>query len=184
MANTRMTIKGIARWPKLTNPDTYNGQIIGWTIQVEPAEGEYDRLMKEFSEQLAMAKTDKEFDGKQWLEHPNIGIVENKDGTKCFKFKKIYEFRDKKTGELVRTNVPIYDKHGVPCEVEIGNGSEIIVAFSPRPYHMNKNNNGLSLRLDAVQVLNLKSRAMGAEYFGFQVDDEDEQSGISENPFA
>ena len=178
-----LKIKGIAHWPKLKTPDSYNGNVIGYTIQVEPAEGEFDRVMAVFKEVLEQAKGQDEFKGKAWLENPNMGLVENADGSIYLKFKKVHEFRDKKTGEMVKMTVPVYDKHGIPIDVEVGNGSEVVVAFTPRPYHMNKNNNGLSLRLDAVQVLNLKTRAMGADYFGFQVDEEGQQAQ-NDNPFA
>ena len=183
MLKKKMIIKGIAHWPKLVKPDEYKGNIIGWTIQVEPDKGEYDRVMKELTEFLEESKGDKEFEGKVWADHPCLGLVEDKNGRVCYKFKKVHEFRDKSTGELIQTKVPIYDKYGCLKDFDIGDGSEVTVAFHASPFHMTKNNNGLTLRLDAVQVLNLKSRAMGAEFFGFEVEDGGEDQPDTENPF-
>lgn len=179
----RLTVRGIAHWPKLKTPDSYNGNVIGWTIQVEPNAEEFKRVKKELALALEAAKSDKEFDGKAWLPEPNMGILEDKNGNLLFKFKKVHEFIDKKTKEVIQTTVPIYDKYGQPADYDIGNGSEVVVAFTPRAYHMNKNNNGLSLRLDAVQVLELKTRAMGADFFGFATEDAPEET-VSDNPFS
>lgn len=180
----RLMVKGIAQWPKLKTPDSYNGNIIGYTIQVKPSDAEFKRVKKELQSILDASKNDKEFEGKGWLPEPNLGILEDKEGNFLFKFKKVHEFKDKKTGDIVKTSVPIYDKYGNPVDYDIGNGSEVVVAFSPRAYHMNKNNNGLSLRLDAVQVIELKTRAMGADFFGFETSEGgDEEQAPSDNPF-
>ena len=66
--------------------------------------------------------------------------------------------------------VPIYDSQGkpLPKNVDIGHGSIVKVAFSIQPYYKTKTIRGLTLYLNAVQVLELVERGDGdAASFGF-----------------
>ena len=108
------------------------------------------------------------------MTEPNTGITE-KDGKTFIKAKMVHEFESKREpGTIIKTQVPIYNKYGVKEELNVGAGSEVVVAFTAKPYWMSKSNNGLSLRLEAVQVLKLVERGnMDAEYFGFEVCEEE-----------
>ena len=100
----------------------------------------------------------------------SMGTGETKDGETYFKFKKKASYVSKKTREVVHTTVPIFDSKGkpLPKDIEIGNGSRVRVAYSILPFHMSKVNNGLSLRLEAVQVIELRQYGANAENFGFK----------------
>lgn len=183
MAKIKLNLRGSALFAKLKTPDSYNGSVIGYTIQVYPSDEDYERMKAQLMQVIENAKGDDEFKGKQWLSEPVMGIVENRDGEYGFKFKKKHQYIDKKTGDVVKTNVPVFDRYGSPTDVEVGNGSEVVIAFSAVPFHMTKNNNGVSLRLEAVQVVNLKERPSGgAQYYGFTTD-KPEAAEMFEVPF-
>ena len=166
---TYTTPVGTAFYPCLHTPETYEGNEVGYTCKLILSKEETDRLEDLIMQTLEKAKTSPEFANKKWLNEPSIGTGETKEGEVYFKFKKKSSFISKKTKELIRTHVPIFDSQGkpLPKDVVVGNGSRIRVAFSLLPFHMSKNNNGVSLRLEGVQVIELRQGGVNAESLGF-----------------
>jgi len=169
-----VTPAGKAYWAHLDTPEVYDGAVVGYTINLELTQEETANLIEELDNRLEAAKSEPRFKGKKWLTDPFKGLREDKEGNLQFRFKKKTHYIDK-NGDPHDLSVPIVDAHGnpIPKGTPIGNGSIVRVAFTPIPFNTSRTVNGLSLRLEAVQVLSLKSPDMGAagDTFGFDVVD-------------
>lgn len=170
-----------AIWPKLHEPDTK------WK-----AEGEYsvkmafdpaDEKVKPFLAHIE-ALVDESF-AKAQDENPKFKKVmtrvsptkpeldDNGDetGRVALSFKKAAKVTSKKNGKTYEFRPMLYDATlaPLPSGVKVGGGSVIRVSFEPYAYFSAKDKEaGISLRLEAVQVLELRSyeRKSGAS-FGF-----------------
>lgn len=164
---------GTAFFPYLHTPETYEGNEIGYTCKIILSQDETVKLEEFLMKELEKAKTLEEFQGKKWSSEPLIGTGETKEGETYFKFKKKASYKSRKTGEEIRTTVPLFDAKGkpLPKNIMVGNNSRIRVAYSITPFHMNKNNNGLSLRLEGVQIIELHNNETTAESLGFGIED-------------
>ena len=155
---TMVTPKGTAMWAYLDKPEEFNDSIVGYTITLVPSKEDADKLINQLEEVLEEAKQDERFKGRKWAAEPLMGYKEDADGNIVFKFKQKVSYVDKK-GQTHKLGVHIFDAVGNPMNPKatiIGNGSIIRVAFTPIPFNVNKNVNGVSLRLEAVQVLKLE----------------------------
>lgn len=171
---TMVTPKGTAMWAYLDKPEEFNGSIVGYTITLVPSKADADKLISKLEDVLEDAKqNDERFKGRKWAAEPLMGYKEDANGNIVFKFKQKVSYVDKK-GQTHKLGVRIFDAVGNPIDPKktiIGNGSIIRVAFTPIPFNVNKNVNGLSLRLQAVQVLKLeeykKQDSTKMDSFGF-----------------
>lgn len=165
-----VTCKGKAIYPHLRTPDMYEGNDLGFTIRLMPSVEDAQKFEEFLRRELDKAATLPEFAGKR-LNDPNalIGMGETKEGDTVFKFKTKSSYRTK-SGDIMNRVVPIYDSQGkpLPKNVDIGHGSIVKVAFSIQPYYKTKTIRGLTLYLNAVQVLELVERGdADAASFGF-----------------
>lgn len=165
-----VTCKGKAIYPHLRTPDMFEGNDLGFTIRLMPSVEDAQKFEEFLLRELDKAAALPEFAGKR-LNAPNalIGMGETKEGDTVFKFKTKSSYRTK-SGDIMNRVVPIYDSQGkpLPKNVDIGHGSIVKVAFSIQPYYKTKNIRGLTLYLNAVQVLELVERGDGdAASFGF-----------------
>ena len=175
--------RGEALYPYLKAPEVYEGEEVGYTIQVKFSKEDTDKVLAILEEELESAKNSSEFKGKRWSKEPRMGFREDQNGDIVFKFKTKATIKTK-AGDIVKRTVPVYDSVGKPVDVAIGNGSVVRVAFQIVPYWKSSTNNGLSLYLDAVQVIELIEYNGGgnATAFGFDVE-EGGFVGGSANPF-
>lgn len=153
-----VTPKGTAMWAHLDKPEEFNGSIVGYTITFVPSKEDADKLINQLEEVLEEAKQDERFKGRKWAAEPLMGYKEDADGNIVFKFKQKVSYVDK-MGQTHKLGVRIFDSIGNPIDPRktiIGNGSIVRVAFVPVPFNVNKNINGLSMKLRAVQVLKLE----------------------------
>ena len=153
-----VTPKGTAMWAHLDKPEEFNGSIVGYTITFVPSKEDADKLINQLEEVLEEAKQDERFKGRKWAAEPLMGYKEDADGNIVFKFKQKVSYVDK-MGQTHKLGVRIFDSIGNPIDPKktiIGNGSIVRVAFAPVPFNVNKNLNGLSMKLRAVQVLKLE----------------------------
>lgn len=110
-------------------------------------------------------------------------IEEDDEGTETgnvlvkAKMKAIY--RDKKSGKVYENAPAVFDAAKQPVETKgliVGNGSIIRINFTPRPYYVASSNAaGISLNLNAVQVIELRSYRGDAGSYGF----DEEGEGLS-----
>ena len=80
-------------------------------------------------------------------------------------------FRDKKTGKTYENAPRVFDgaKNSLDTDgLIVGNGSTIRINVTPRPYYVASSNTaGVSLGLNAVQVIELRSYGGNADSYGF-----------------
>lgn len=178
--------RGEALYAYLKTPEVYEGEAIGYTIQAKFGQKATEALINKLEEELDRAKSDGQYAGKKFLKEPNMGYREKENGDIIFKFKTKHEY--KKGDEIIKRTVPVFDANGKPIDVNIGNGSVVKIAFSVIPYWKSVKSNGISLFLDAVQVLDLKEYSGGgnADAFGFAKEEGyvGQEAAEDENPFA
>ena len=175
--------RGEALWAYLKNPEVYEGEEVGYTIQVKFSKEDTDNMIGLLEQELESAKNSTEFKGKKWSREPRMGLREDQNSDIIFKFKTKATIKTK-AGDIVKRTVPVFDASGKPVDVSLGNGSVVRVAFQVIPYWKSAMNNGLSLYMDAVQVIKLVeySAEGNASMFGFGVEEGGFVAGNS-NPF-
>ena len=166
MAATTRTVKGQAYWAKVMVPDkeyqTFNIEIL------------LDKSKQEEFKALIQSEIDKKVEmhtegkKKPKVEHFPWRVVEDAEGMETgeirFKFnmKKSFVTRD---GETVEQHPQVFDSKGnliTDKSFRIGNGSVVKVAYFMAPY-LNKGKAGVSLRLKAVQVIDLVHYGVNAD---------------------
>ena len=172
------TPKGSVLFAHVFTPETYEGKEVGYTIQLKLNEIDTKAFMAVIDEELEKAKHSiKLKPGQKWSSEPFLGYREYKDGDIVFKFKTASSFTTKAGEEITRT-IPVFDAHGKPIKekINIGNGTIARVAYTLIPYWVSKVVNGIKLRLEAVQIIDLKEYGeKEAKGYGFG----DEEGGFS-----
>ena len=167
---TGVTPKGSFLFPHFYEPETYEGKDVGFTVNIKFDQKETDALIAVIDEELEKAKHSiKLKPGQKWSAEPFLGYKEDKDGDIVFKFKANSHYQTK-SGEIHKVTIPVFDAHGTPIKdpLNIGNGTIAKVAYTLVPYWISKVVNGIKLRLDAVQIIDLKEYGQkDAQGFGF-----------------
>lgn len=193
MAYTQyVTPKGKAFYPNLRTPNVYEGEDLGYDCKLILPPEEEEKLTEFLHKELAKVAASPEFAGKK-LDAPNsfIGIGTTQDGETFFKFKTKSTFKTK-SGDVMNRVIPIFDAHGkpLPKSVDVGHGSIVKVCYSVCPFWKSSKVKGLTLILNAVQVIELVERGKAdfgsygfeAEENGYSAPDESEV-GEDEIPF-
>ena len=174
---TGVTPKGQLLFPHIYEPELYEGKDVGFTVNIKFDQKATDALIAEIDKELESAKhAIKLKPGQKWSAEPFLGYREDKDGDIVFKFKNSTSYKNKAGEEFPRV-IPVFDAHGKPIkdQLSIGNGTVARVAYTLIPYWVSKAINGVKLRLDAVQIIDLKEYAgKTAAGFGFE-----EEEGFS-----
>ena len=167
---TGVTPKGSLLFPHIYEPEQYEGKDVGYTVNIKFDQKETDALIAVIDEELQNAKHSiKLKPGQKWSAEPFLGYKEDKDGDIVFKFKANSHYTTK-SGETHKVTIPVFDAHGKPIKepLSIGNGTIAKVAYTLVPYWISKVVNGIKLRLDAVQIIDLKEYGQkDAKGFGF-----------------
>lgn len=165
-----VTPKGSLLFPHIYEPETYEGKDVGYTVNIKFDQKETDALMAVIDAELEKAKHSiKLKPGQKWSAEPFIGYREDKDGDIVFKFKANSQYTTK-SGETHKVTIPVFDAHGKPIkdQLSIGNGTIAKIAYTLVPYWISKVVNGIKLRLDAVQIIDLKEYGeKDAKGYGF-----------------
>lgn len=182
--------KGRAKYPWLNQPDTrFNPDGEYRVSLLLPADSKEAQAFMEKLDELAdeaveKAKNDLIEDGKKAQANKvtrNDPYVMEEDketgeetGNVEFKFKmkaKVYSKKHDKTFEFTPD---VFDAKGnpVPGDVRIFGGSILRVSFVPDPYYMPSSKAaGISLKLKAVQVIELSAGGRSASDYGFYEED-------------
>lgn len=175
------TPAGTAIYPHLTNPDTRfvpEGQYqVKLRIPSEEAQALIADLDKAFADAQEVAK--EKNPGKKIKEATKPYVMEEDDegndtGNVVVSFKCKAQITDKKGN--TRANSPkIFDSKNqeFPKDEEIWGGSTLRVAFNAIPYYTAMAGAGVSLRLKAVQVIELVSGGGGSSGASYGFGEED-----------
>lgn len=180
-----VTPAGIAQYPKLNAPDTKFVAEGVYTTKLELS-GEAAQELSAFLDtkyQEAIAEAKKNNPGKK-VKEADAPYSWNDSGTLTVNFK-MKASGVTKDGKAWNRKPALFDAKGKPLDVgtNVGGGSTIIVNYTPSPFYTAMIGAGLSMRLEAVQVIDLKEGGgQSADKFGFT-----EQDGFSAeettNPF-
>lgn len=177
-----MVIKGKSLWTKVFEPDTRFVPEGEYSTQVVVPEAEAADVCEQL-EALAKAKFDEAVKDNPKLKNvlsmrpvsePEYDDNGNETGNVVFKTKLKARIKSR-SGETYSQSVSVVDAKKTPMDGSqmVGNGSTIKVAVEPVPYVMQSTKQvGVSLRLKAVQVINL------IEYGAPSTDIFDEEDGF------
>lgn len=179
--------RGIASYPHLTKPDTKfnpDGEYkVSLIVAGDVASKAIDFLTEHH--ESAVAKAKKENAGKR-VKESELPFSMNDDGTVTFKFKMKAKVTPKK-GDTFEQKPALFDAKGKPLtgETKVGGGSIIKVSYDVVPYYTAIAGAGVSLRLKAVQIIELKEYSVGgsAESYGFGEEEGFEASEEDTQPF-
>ena len=167
------TPRGEALWAHTLVTEKFDGKDTGkFSIQIKLNKAETEALQALHEKEVERAKEDPAFKGKKWLTEPNLGVKEEKNGDLTFKFATKAE-TNTRAGEVIKKVIPVFDAAGKPYKGPIGNGSIIKVRYTIAPYWMTKANNGVTLYLEAIQVLELVEYGgnRNASAYGFEAEE-------------
>lgn len=160
----RMTRQFEVLWPHLDKEEEYQGKPSGrfsvcGKLPLEATNAflaELEAVYESFKKQGYF----KEFSPKRGSS-PSFGDREDKNGEISFKFttNSKWPSGDPKT-------VPVFDAKGKPYTGPIGNGSVAQICFSITPKTISTTNYGCSLRLEAIQIIELKQYNPGTADMG------------------
>lgn len=175
--------KGIAKFPRLSEPDTKFKKDGEYSVKLllsadDATCKDFCKLLdtitaEAFEEQKAnlkpaKAKTLQLYVPYKEEEHHETG---EPTGNIEFNFKTGAKYKDKKSGEMKDKKLNLFDSKGklIETQVNVGGGSVVKVNFTPFSFYAaNGNSAGASLRMNAVQILQLKTwGGASAEEYGF-----------------
>tara|TARA_R100000458_G_C8276375_1_gene251681 strand:- start:3253 stop:3834 length:582 start_codon:yes stop_codon:yes gene_type:complete len=174
---------GEAVWPRLQTPDTKFDNDGVYHTQLRVPADQAENFIGEIDQFLAGFKAHKEAeDGTQYRPGPLPYKHEmDKDGSPTgnvlFKFKLKAKAYNRKTGDSWDVKIPLYDKQAQAFTTDdtIGAGSKLKISCRFRPYANAAVGCGVSLGIEAVQVLEMAAYGgpASAQAFGFAPEEED-----------
>lgn len=185
------TPAGIAQYPYLTKPDTKFNPDGEYKIALEVKDPSAAAPLIAFlDEQLeaSIAKAKKDNPGKKIKEGDAPYSVNDDSGAVTFRFKLKAKVTPKQ-GDPFEQRPAIFDAKGKPLQdAKVGGGSKVKVAYELVPYYTAIAGAGVSLRLKAVQVIDLVEFSGGAsaDAYGFGEEEgyEAEDTPAAENGFT
>lgn len=178
MAEKLYTPKGVAIFPWITRPDTKFNPDGDYrvTLRIPREEAQpfidklqalYDDFLKTETAKLPKGKKVKQVDLPIADVYDDEG---NETGEVDIKFKSKASFKDKK-GNVIQRSIPLVDSKGnrIESDIALFGGSVIRVCTEPNLYNNPSLGLGMSLRISAVQVIELVSG--GGGNFGFEAEE-------------
>ena len=173
--------RGVAKWPKLTSPDTRFKKegVYSVDLLLDPENKEVQEFISKIDAAVEESFTTSAADLKgpkaKTLQRtfpykPEVDEDGNETGMMVVNFKTNAQYTDKK-GEVHEVRPALYDAKGnkITRKLNVGSGSVMKVNGILMPYYMaNGNKAGVSLRMNAVQIIELKEFGGGdAASYGF-----------------
>lgn len=188
--------KGVAKYPHLNRPDTRFKDVGEYvvTLLFDPNEipeflAQLDQIVDEAVEEQKQILKDKKqaAKAKQVQRKPAYKMELDQEGEETGKIEvrfKTKAFITLDNGETITLEPQIFDAQGAPVDkkkVLIYGGSVLKVNFSPRSYYMASTRMaGVTLDLNAVQILQLVTRGGDAGYYGFESEEGFTDSSIED----
>lgn len=174
-----MTPIGLTGWTRVNEPDTKYKPEGEYKVELrlDPTDEEVQELLTMLDETLDKVVEDYHKEGVKYkrFNRSDVYTEEFDDDTGdptgyiTLKFKKKASHTTK-TGVRYDFPLPLYDSEGTLTKEEVWGGSKVRVSFYATKYAMDSGggNIGLSLKLDAVQIVELnRERSEEASKFGF-----------------
>lgn len=201
---TGVTPKGVAVWPHLNKPDFGTEKFpipdgawkVTLRLPVDVAQKLIDKLtpiyeawVNECEKNFKPTKARKKFSANEppW----GVAYIRNEEGEDVadedyvdFKFKSSYRVKNK-DGSIRLIKLDFFNAKGKPISgkvPDIWGGSSISVAYSVNEYDA-PIGTGISLRLNAVQIIELRQSIRDASSYGFSEEDGYDEEGEEDAPF-
>lgn len=169
----KVTPAGIAMFPHLRKAEEWQGNVVGLTVKLSLKDSDVKAFEAMLEDELAKVSSLPEFAGRDFSQ-ANLPIgTTSKDNVPFIKFKAQAGGTTRDGREWKRV-IPLYDSQGKGLDesVDVYHGDTIAVAYSIIPYWISRRNCGLSLRIEAVQLIERKKQAVQSDNgsrFGFGV---------------
>ncbi len=191
LKNPRYTTPaGIAQYPYLTKPDTKFNPDGEYKVSLVIPGANAQDLVTFLDEQheANVAKVKKENAGKRIKEGEVPYVINEDTGEVTVRFK-LKARVTPKSGDSFEQRPALFDAKGKPLvDPKIGGGSKLKIAYEVVPYFTAIAGAGISLRMKAVQVIDLKefSGGSGADAYGFGQEEgyEAEDTPAEQNGFT
>jgi len=172
------TPMGVLVWPHLNAPDYEFDEagVYQTKLRLSGTDAEKFKAFCEAQqkEAAAEAKENGKYKGKGAVPLANLPVSEDDDGNLMFNFK-MKAKGTTRNGETFTREPKLFDAAGRPCnDARVGGGSVARISFEPYRYYAKMvGGAGVSLRLEAVQIIELQEWSSGrsAEGFGFEATD-------------
>lgn len=174
MSKSFVTPVGTAIWPKLNVPDTKWKPEGEYSVKLRLTGEDADKLRTMIDQAIEenFKKVQAENKKKTIKKAASTPYQEVRDddgnptGEFDFAFKLKAKVKNAKTGAEVTLKPVLVDAKKTPTNAEVWSGSRIRVSGSLNPYHTASIGAGVSLRLQAVQIIELKTgMGRGADAF-------------------
>lgn len=176
---TRVTTpKGVAGYSYLLKPDTKFDEVGNYRVEITLSAADYselsDVLELELQKSVEQAKQDPKLKGKK-IKVADLPVTYLDDGSVKLNVKCKAKVIGKKDGKVYDLKPVLYDAKGkrIEGDPKMGAGSTIRVAFEVRPYYTALVGAGISLSLQAVQIIELVKYSGGGAASGFGFGEED-----------
>lgn len=176
------TPKGVAKWPHLTKPDYKFKEAGEFHTKLRIGKDEFESTIKDtidatYAEAVKAAKAENaKAKKKPPTALPLPYFFDEEENEYEISFKSKYSWIDKATKEVKTRRVPIFSSSGAVIKdpaIKIGSGTLMKVSFVIDPFHTALGV-GVSLKLEAVKILNLVEFGSNAESYGFGGDESED----------
>lgn len=181
--------KGVAGYTFLTRPDTKFKEEGEYRIQLTLTDEAFNEklagvLEAELAKSVEAAKADPKNKGKK-IREADLPVKYLDDGSVQLNIKCKAKVIGRKDGKVYDLKPVLFDAKGsrIQGDPKVGSGSVVKVAFEIRPYYTALVGAGISLSLQAVQIIELKSYE-GGSASGFGFDEEEGYEAAAENDTA
>lgn len=164
-----VTPKGVLVYPHLNKPDTKFDKDGVWRATLRISKEDAKELVEQLDKQISNNADNENQKRNKQVKLAPVPYKDDGEGNYEFAFK-LKASGVRPTGERWNQKPVLYDAKGNlfnPKDI-IWGGSEAKVAFQASPYYVPSIGAGISLRLKAVQILNLVTGGQDASKFGFQ----------------
>lgn len=180
------TPKGTAKYPWLSTPDTKFNPDGDYKVTLSVPVAEADTIMQFLDEQLAASEAlaKKNNPGKKVKVADAPYKIDEENGTLEISFK-LKARVTMQNGDSFEQKPALFDAKGKPLtDVNVGGGSKIKVSYECVPFYTALIGAGISLRLRAVQVIDLVEFTGGADAGAYGFEEEDGYAAQSDSsPF-
>lgn len=174
---------GVAKWPHLTKPDYKFKDAGEFHTKMRIGKDDFEASIKDtidavYNGAVKKAKAACAKDKKKppkVLDMPYFFYEDDNEYEISFKSK--YSWIDRETKEVKTRTVPLFNARGELIKdpsIKIGNGTTLRVSFVIDPFHTALGV-GVSLKLEAVKILNLVEYGANAESYGFGGDESSDE---------
>ncbi|MCQ4158784.1 hypothetical protein NON00_02430 [Roseomonas sp. GC11] len=178
---------GTGVWPKVNKPDTKFKAEGEYTVKLRLSDEDVADIRRQIEDALPEAKAAAQEVVAEALKKkkrmtvaaeptlpitPEVDEEGNDTGTVLVKFGTKASWKDRKTGEIKYRVLPLFNAKGRPTKAEVWSGSKLKVAYTLNPWANPKAEYGVSLRLEAVQIIELAGPGQrDASGYGFGAED-------------